>query len=96
MKALKNYEVCFFYFILKALFILRSQDISTFLTPHAFNNCNTHNAQYLTKKRQTDNEIWLGNRIYQAKYFSLKIIQKMRQGDLFETSLCFLKKFYMW
>ena len=26
------------------------------------------------------------------KYFSLKIIQKMKQGDQFQTSLCFLKE----
>ena len=31
--------------------------------------------------RQPDNEIWSGNRIQKEKYFSLKIMQKIRQGD---------------
>ena len=44
-------------------------------------NYNTHIAQYLTNYRQPDNEIWSVNRIPQEKYFSLKIIQTMRQGN---------------
>ena len=44
-------------------------------------NYNTHTAQYLTNERQPDNEIWLVNRTSQEKYFSLKIMQKMRQGN---------------
>ena len=43
-------------------------------------NYNTHIAPYLTNYRQPDTEIWSVNRITQEKYFSLKIIQKMRQG----------------
>ena len=43
-------------------------------------NYNTHIAQYLTNYRQPDTEIWSVNRITQEKYFSLKIMEKMRQG----------------
>ena len=50
------------------------------VTPWLPNNCNTHIAQYLTKQRQPDNETWSINRIYQGKYFSSKIMQKIRQG----------------
>ena len=42
---------------------------------------NTHIAQYLANYRQPDNEIWSVNRMSQEKYFSLKIMQKMRQGN---------------
>ena len=52
-------------------------DVTAWLTI----NYNTHIAQYLTNKRQPDNEIWSVNRISQAKYFSLKIMEKMRQGN---------------
>ena len=62
-------------------------DITTWLT----NSCNTHIAQYLTNQRQPDNETWLINRILQEKYFSSKIMQKIRQGDQFQTSFYFLK-----
>ena len=31
--------------------------------PGKKNNCNAHIAQYLTKQRPSDNEIWSGNRI---------------------------------
>ena len=31
--------------------------------------------------RQPDSKIWSGNRIQKEKYFSLKIKQKIRQGD---------------
>ena len=30
---------------------------------------------------QPDNEVWPVNRTFQEKYFSLKIMQKMRQGN---------------
>ena len=43
--------------------------------------CNTHIAQCITKQRQPDNETWSIKRIYQEKYFSSKIIQKIRQGS---------------
>ena len=43
-------------------------------------NYNTHIAQYLTNYRQPDTEIWSVNRITQEKYFSLKIMEKVRQG----------------
>ena len=39
---------------------------------------NKHAVQYLTKKRQPDNEIWSANRILQGKYFSSKIMPKIR------------------
>ena len=81
------------YFILKALFVLkilrflswafrrnsviRRYDVTAWLTK----NCNTHIAQYLTNYRQPDNEIWSVNRPSQEKYFSLKIMQKMRQRN---------------
>ena len=41
------------------------------------NNYYTHIVQYL----QSDNEIWLVNRIQQHKYFTSKIMQKMRRED---------------
>ena len=45
------------------------------------NNYNTHIAQYLTKQRQPDIETWSINRICKEKYFSSKLMQKIRQGD---------------
>ena len=39
---------------------------------------NTHIAQYLTKQRQRDNEIWSINTTLQEKYFSSKIMWKIR------------------
>ena len=42
---------------------------------------NTHIAQYLTKERLPHNTFWSVNRILQEKYFSSKVMQKMRQGD---------------
>ena len=59
------------------------------------NNCNTYIVQYLTKYWEPDNEIASINRIGQDKYFSSKIMQKMRQGDQFQTSFYFIKKFNM-
>ena len=38
---------------------LKFYDITVWLT----NNCNTHIAQYLEKKRQSNNEIWSVNRM---------------------------------
>ena len=35
---------------------------------------------------------WSVNRTSQDKYFSLKIMQKMGQGNQFQTAFCFLKK----
>ena len=32
-------------------------------------------------RTQPDSEVWTGNRISQGKYFSSKIMQKMKQGD---------------
>ena len=53
----------YFYFILKALFILKIfnckiHDVTTWLTI----NYNTYIAQYLVKYRETDNETWSINR----------------------------------
>ena len=42
---------------------------------------NTHIAQYLIKQRQRDDEIWSINRTLQDKYFSSKIMWKIRQGN---------------
>ena len=50
------------------------------------NNCNTYIAQYITKYRRRDNKTRSVNRIQQEKYFSSKIMQKMRQGDQFQTA----------
>ena len=66
-------------------------DVITWLT----NNYSTHIVQYLTKLSQPSNEIWLDNRLKQQKYFSSKIVHKMRQRGQFQTSFCFLKKLYM-
>ena len=52
-------------------------DVTVWLTM----NYNTHIAQYLTNYRQPNNEIWSANRISQEKKFSLKTMQKMRQGN---------------
>ena len=88
-----------FYFILKALFVLKIFKFlsgifvhveKTFLclirkirlilnfdfTAWLTKNYNTH-----TNQRQPDNDIWSVNRTSQEKYFSLKIMQKMRQGN---------------
>ena len=51
--------------------------------------------QYLTKKKQLDNETWSVNITRQKKYFSLKFMQKMRQGDHFQAPFCFVKNLYM-
>ena len=51
--------------------------------------------QYLTKKKQLDNETWSVNITRQKEYFSLKFMQKMNQGDHFQASSCFVKNLYM-
>ena len=71
-------------------------DVTTWFT----NNCNTHIAQYFSKQRQPVNEIWSVNRKIlrknqQDKYFSLKIMEKMMQGDQFHTSFSFFEKLNM-
>ena len=45
------------------------------------NNCNTHIAQYFKKWSQLGTEVSSVNRKYYEKYFSLKIMQKIRQGE---------------
>ena len=45
--------------------------------------------------RQPDSEIRSGNRVYHEKYVSWKIMQKMKQEDLFQTSFCFIEKLCM-
>ena len=52
-------------------------DVTAWLTK----NYNIHIARYLANQRQADYEIWSVNRASQEKYFSLKIMQKMRQGN---------------
>ena len=42
-------------------------------------NYSTHITQYPIKQRQTDNETWSVDRIWQEKHFSSKIMQKMKQ-----------------
>ena len=36
--------------------------------------------------KTSDNKIWSGNRICQEKYFSSKVMQKLKHGDYFQTS----------
>ena len=62
-------------------------DVINWLT----NKCNTHIVQYLTRQRQPDSEMRSVNRIYQEKYFSSKIMEKMSQGDSLQASLFFGK-----
>ena len=52
-------------------------DVTTWLTK----NYNIHIAQYFVNQRQPDNEIGSVDRTFQGKYFSLKIMQKMRQAN---------------
>ena len=40
------------------------------------NNCNKHNAQYLTKQKQQYNEVWTVNRIFKKKN---NVLQKSRR-----------------
>ena len=62
-----------FYFILKALFVLKIFNKVNFeiydVTAWLARNYNTHIAQYLTNKRQPDIEIWSVNRASQDNYF---------------------------
>ena len=51
------------------------------ITDWAINNCNTHIAHYLKMDRQSGNEIWSVNKRRRGKYFSSKIIHKIRLGD---------------
>ena len=81
-----------FYFILKALFVLK---IFTFyidflimwlenrvkfkiydVTTWLKNNCKTHITQYLTKQRQPDNEIWSGIEYNYISFFLQKPCRK--------------------
>ena len=41
--------------------------------------------------KTSDNKIWSVNRICQEKYFSSKVMQKLKHGDYFQTSF-FLEK----
>ena len=69
-------KVCFIYLNdKKGKVILKFNDVTTWLT----NSYNTRIAQSL-KEKEPDNETWLGNRIEQEKYFSSKIMKKIRQG----------------
>ena len=45
------------------------------------NNYNTAIAKYLKNQRQSDNEFWSVNTIQRDKYFSLKIMQEMKQEN---------------
>ena len=58
-------------------FNFKTYDVTAWLT----NNDNNHIAQYLTKQKQPDSEIWSVNRIYQEIYFSSKIMKKIMQRD---------------
>ena len=41
------------------------------MTPDwTINNYNTHIAQHLKKQRQSENEVWLANKIQHRKYFT--------------------------
>ena len=60
-----------------------------YVTAWLINNYNTRTAQYPTKLKQPDNEIW------NEECFPSKVMQKKRQWDYFNNSFCFLKKLYM-
>ena len=60
-----------------------------YVTAWLINNYNTRTAQYPTKLKQPDNEIW------NEECFPSKVMQKMRQWDYFKASFFFLKKLYM-
>ena len=49
------------------------------------NNYNAHIVQYLMKQRQSDNEIWSGNRTYQGKYFSMVLNLAYNENKLCKT-----------
>ena len=81
-----------FYFILKAFFILKIYRKNGLIgnkfnfkiyaaTTLLTNDYHTHVARSLMNYRQPDNEIRSINRMKQEKYFSSKIMQKMRQED---------------
>ena len=104
--AFKNYEKCFlfsfstyldfcFYFSLMQKKRLDQKDKVNFkiykVTTLLANNYNTHIAQHFTKQRQSENEISSVNRIQHLIEY---IMYKMREGDQFQTSFCFLKKLY--
>ena len=57
--------------------IFKIYGATTWLT----SSCNTYIAQYLTKERQTDNEIWSINRLWQ-KIFSYKNQAENEPGRL--------------
>ena len=61
-------------------------DCTTITTIH-HGLLNTHITQYLKKQRQLGNEIWSVNKVQREKYFSKKIMQKMRKRDQFQTSV---------
>ena len=67
-------------------------DVTTELT----NNCNTHIAQYFTKDRQQDNEIWPVNRISLEKYFPSKIMQKMWSRETSSRPLFVFLRSFIW
>ena len=69
----------------KAKVYLKICDVTTWIK----SNNITHISQYLKKQRQSDYEI------RSVKYFSFKIIQKIRQRNQFQASFCFLKKLYV-
>ena len=62
-------------------------DVTTWLT----NNCNTHIAQYLTKERQSDNEIWSVNRTSREIFRFKNHIENEAERPVPELIL-FLKK----
>ena len=61
----------------KCMVTFKIHDVTDLTT----NKYNTHITQDLKKWRQSGNEIWSVNKISREKYFSSKIMQKMRQGD---------------
>ena len=81
-----------FYFILKALFVLKIFKFYIDLlimwlenrvkfkiydvTTWLKNNCKTHITQYLTKQRQPDNEIWSGIEYNYISFFLQKPCRK--------------------
>ena len=105
LKLMKNA----FYFILKALFVLKIFKFLSYIFVMWKKRLNqkdlttqpgqqTITIHILPKilRSKVNQTLKFGQAIeYNNKYFSSKIMQKRRQGDQFQTSICFIKKLYM-
>ena len=84
-------------FILKALFVPKIFDFLYWFFDHVEKTaCKSYDIttwltnKYITQIAQYLNEIWSVNNISQEKCFYSRIMQKIRQRDLFQISFCFL------